>query len=126
GIGLDSRIGKQFLYPGIGFGGSCFPKDVQALERTAEEYGYEFEILRSVLSVNDRQRLKLANDIAEYFGGSLAGRTIAVWGLAFKANTDDVREAPAHIVIRGLLKAGAKVNVFDPEAMETSRAVLGE
>jgi UDPglucose 6-dehydrogenase len=126
GIGLDSRIGKQFLYPGIGFGGSCFPKDVQALERTAEAYGYQFEILRSVLSVNDRQRMKLATDIVDYFGGSLSGRTIAVWGLAFKANTDDVREAPAHIVISGLLEAGAKVNVFDPEAMETSRVVLGD
>jgi UDPglucose 6-dehydrogenase len=126
GIGLDSRIGKQFLYPGIGFGGSCFPKDVQALERTASEYGYHFEILRSVLSVNDRQRLKLATDIVDYFGGSLAGRIIAVWGLAFKPNTDDVREAPAHIVIKGLLDAGAKVKVFDPEAMETTRAVLGD
>jgi len=126
GIGVDSRIGKQFLYPGIGFGGSCFPKDVQALERTATASGYQFEILKSVLSVNDRQRRMLADRIIDYFGGSLEGRAIAVWGLAFKPNTDDVREAPAHAVIRALLDAGATVRAFDPEAMETTRAVLGD
>ena len=126
GVGLDSRIGKRFLYPGIGFGGSCFPKDVQALERTASENGYEFKILRSVLDVNDRQRHVLAERIIKRFGGSLKGKKIAVWGLAFKPNTDDVREAPAHVVIRDLLKAGAEVVAFDPEAIETTRAVLGD
>ncbi len=126
GIGLDSRIGKQFLYPGIGFGGSCFPKDVQALHRTAKQFGYTFEILTSVLDVNDRQRQRMGDQIVEHFGGSLKGKTIGVWGLAFKANTDDVREAPAHIVIRRLVEAGAEVKVFDPEAMETTRAVLGD
>jgi len=126
GIGLDSRIGKQFLYPGIGFGGSCFPKDVQALERTAKEHGYAFQILQAVLAVNDRQRSVLAERVVDYFGGSLAGKRIAVWGLAFKPNTDDVREAPSHVVIRGLLAAGAEVAAFDPEAVETTRAVLGD
>ncbi len=126
GIGLDSRIGKQFLYPGIGFGGSCFPKDVSALARTAQEYGYRFEILESVLGVNARQRAVLADRILARFGGSLDGKRIAVWGLAFKPNTDDVREAPAHVVIRRLLDAGAEITAFDPEAMETTRAVLGD
>ncbi len=95
GIGLDSRIGKHFLYAGIGFGGSCFPKDVQALERTADENDYAFEILKAVLRVNDRQRRLLADRVVDYFGGDLTGRRIAVWGLAFKPNTDDVREAPS-------------------------------
>lgn len=126
GIGSDSRIGKQFLYAGIGFGGSCFPKDVQALARTAGEYDYDFQILSAVLSVNDRQRELLAERIRDHFGGDLSGRRIAVWGLAFKANTDDVREAPSHVVIRGLLAAGATVAAFDPEAVETTRAVLGD
>jgi UDPglucose 6-dehydrogenase len=126
GVGLDSRIGKRFLYPGIGFGGSCFPKDVQALNRTATEYGYTFEILRSVLKVNDRQRHVLAERIVDYYGGSLQGKHIAVWGLAFKPNTDDVREAPSHVVIRDLLAAGATVTAFDPEAIETTKAVLGD
>lgn len=126
GIGLDSRIGKQFLYPGIGFGGSCFPKDVQALDRTADEYGYEFEILKSVLGVNERQRHKLVDMVKEYFGDNLAGKHFAVWGLAFKPNTDDVREAPAHVVIRALVEAGATVTAFDPEAIETTREVLGD
>ncbi|MEX2401286.1 MAG: UDP-glucose/GDP-mannose dehydrogenase family protein [Rhodothermales bacterium] len=130
GIGSDSRIGKQFLYAGIGFGGSCFPKDVQALARTAGEYEYDFQILDSVLKVNDVQRALLAARVQEYFGGSggasLEGRTIAVWGLAFKPNTDDVREAPSHIIIRKLLDAGARVKAFDPEAVETTRAVLGD
>ncbi len=126
GIGSDSRIGKHFLYAGIGFGGSCFPKDVQALAHTAGEYDYDFRILRSVLNVNDRQRVVLVERIRDYFGGSLAGRHVAVWGLAFKPNTDDVREAPAHLVIRGLLDEGVTVTAFDPEAMQTTREVLGE
>ena len=126
GIGTDSRIGKQFLYAGIGFGGSCFPKDVQALARTADENAYDFQILRSVLAVNDRQRELLAERVREHFGGDLSGRRIAVWGLAFKANTDDVREAPSHVVIRGLQAAGATVAAYDPEAAETTRVVLGD
>ncbi|QXD14336.1 UDP-glucose/GDP-mannose dehydrogenase family protein [Rhodocaloribacter litoris] len=126
GIGLDSRIGKHFLYAGIGFGGSCFPKDVQALARTAQAYGYDFEILEAVLRVNDRQRRLLVDRVVDYFGGDLTGRRIAVWGLAFKPNTDDVREAPSHVVIRGLLEHGAEVVAFDPEAIETTRAVLGD
>lgn len=126
GIGLDSRIGNLFLYPGIGFGGSCFPKDVQALKRTADQHGYEFKILAAVLAVNDRQREQFSEKIVENLGGSLEGKKIAVWGLAFKARTDDVRESPAHYVIRGLLKAGAQVHAFDPEAIETTRAVFGD
>ncbi len=126
GIGLDSRIGNKFLYAGIGFGGSCFPKDVQALERTASEAGYKFRILQAVHEVNDVQRRLLADKVTGYFGGSLAGKKIAVWGLAFKPNTDDVREAPAHVIVRALRAAGARVVAFDPEAIETTRAVLGD
>src|SRR5690606_5993257 len=126
GIGTDSRIGSKFLYAGIGFGGSCFPKDVQALVRTAQENGYGFEILESVLRVNERQRGLLGERILDHFGGSLEGKRIAVWGLAFKPNTDDVREAPAHTIIRMLAERGAEIVAFDPEAIETTRAVLGE
>jgi UDPglucose 6-dehydrogenase len=125
GIGSDSRIGKHFLYAGIGFGGSCFPKDVQALAQTSEEHGYQFRILRSVLEVNDSQRGLLVEKVKDYFGGSLEGRRIALWGLAFKPNTDDVREAPSHVIIRALLEEGADVAAFDPEAVETTRALLG-
>ena len=126
GIGTDSRIGKHFLYPGIGFGGSCFPKDVQALHRTARENDYEFEILTAVLGVNDRQRVSMVGRVKDYFDGALKGKRVAVWGLAFKPNTDDVREAPAQYIIRGLLDEGAEVVAFDPEAIETTRAVLGD
>lgn len=126
GIGTDSRIGPKFLYAGIGFGGSCFPKDVQALHRTARQHGYDFEILDAVLRVNDRQRRTLAERIVDHFGGDLAGRRIALWGLAFKPNTDDVREAPAHTIIRILADAGAEIVAYDPEAIETTRRVLGE
>lgn len=126
GMGLDSRIGNLFLYPGIGFGGSCFPKDVLALQNTARASGYDFKILNAVLEVNDIQRSILAGRIVDHFGGSLAGKKIAIWGLAFKAQTDDVRESPAHSVINGLLAAGAEVHAFDPEAMETTKAVFGD
>ena len=126
GIGLDSRIGNLFLYPGIGFGGSCFPKDVQALKKTAEDSGYEFKILDAVLKVNDHQRIHLADRIINRFGVSLNDKRIAAWGLAFKARTDDVRESPAHYVIRRLLDAGAEIVAFDPEATETTRAVFGD
>lgn len=125
GIGLDSRIGNLFLYPGIGFGGSCFPKDVQALRRTAGENGYDFKILDAVLNVNDIQRNMLYHKILGHYGSSVQGKKIAVWGLAFKARTDDVRESPAHYVIRALLNGGATVTAFDPEAIETTKAVFG-
>ncbi len=126
GMGLDSRIGNLFLYPGIGFGGSCFPKDVQALRNTATKNGSTFKILDAVLEVNDIQRNLLASRIIERFGGSLSGKKIAIWGLSFKAQTDDVRESPAHSVINGLLEAGAEIFAFDPEAIETTRAVYGD
>lgn len=126
GIGTDSRIGKQFLYAGIGYGGSCFPKDVHALKRTAATYDYEFPVLDAVIRVNDRQHDALVSKVASYFDGSLKNRHFAVWGLAFKANTDDVRESPAHAVINALLAQGATVTAFDPEAVETTRAVLGD
>lgn len=125
GIGTDSRIGKQFLYAGIGYGGSCFPKDVEALKRIAEEHDYDFALLDSVIDVNSKQHEALVGRVREYFGDTLRGRRIAVWGLAFKANTDDVRESPAHIVIKSLLEHGVSVSVYDPEAMETTREVLG-
>lgn len=126
GVGSDSRIGRHFLYAGIGFGGSCFPKDVQALLRTARQQGYDFKILQSVLEVNEKQRTLLVERTYSYFEGNLKGKHAAVWGLAFKANTDDVRESPAHVVIQGLLEGGVRVTAFDPEAVTTSRAVLGD
>ncbi len=126
GIGSDGRIGKQFLYAGIGFGGSCFPKDVRALLHAAGKHDYDFRILSAVIDVNAAQRRLLAQRVRAYFGGSLENRRIAVWGLSFKPNTDDVREAPAHEVIRGLLEAKAEVIAFDPEAIAATRAVLGD
>ena len=126
GIGTDSRIGPKFLYAGIGFGGSCFPKDVQALHRTAREHAYDFRILQAVLDVNEDQKEALLPRLFERLGDDLSGQKVAVWGLAFKPNTDDVREAPAHALIRRLADAGADVVAFDPEAVETTRAVLGE
>ena len=127
GIGTDSRIGSKFLYAGIGFGGSCFPKDVQALHRTSRQNGYEFEILDAVLRVNDTQRKSLAPRIVAELGdadGQLTGRRIAVWGLAFKPHTDDVRESPSHVLIRELARPGAEVVAFDPEARETTQAAF--
>lgn len=126
GMGSDSRIGKRFLFPGVGFGGSCFPKDVQALMRTAGEYQYDFKILNAVLSVNGIQRILLADKIKAYFGNDLKGKTIALWGLAFKPNTDDIREAPALYIIDQLLAAGAQVKAYDPEAMENVSALYGD
>lgn len=126
GVGSDSRIGKRFLFPGVGFGGSCFPKDVQALFKTATENGYDFKILNAVLNVNDRQRLLVAEKIIKYFGGDLKGKTIALWGLAFKPNTDDIREAPALYTIEKLLAAGAKIKTYDPEAMHNVRELFGD
>ena len=123
GMGSDTRIGKRFLFPGVGYGGSCFPKDVQALALTAKQNGYEFQILNSVMQVNKKQKHILADKIISYFDGDVAGKTIAVWGLAFKPNTDDIREAPALAIIDQLLDAGAKVKAFDPEAMENVKAL---
>lgn len=125
GMGKDSRIGHKFLYPGLGFGGSCFPKDVQALHRTAQEHQYPFHLLEAVLNVNALQHQHLVDRIVQRFDGDVAGKVFAVWGLAFKANTDDVRESPAHAVIRALLAKGAGVIAFDPEAIETTRRVFG-
>ena len=127
GIGTDSRIGSKFLYAGIGFGGSCFPKDVQALHRTAREEGYDFRILQAVLDVNDDQKTVLIPRILDALAegtDDLSGKTVGVWGLAFKPHTDDVREAPAHVVIRELVKRGATVQAFDPEAVETTKAAF--
>ncbi|MGB0525898.1 MAG: UDP-glucose dehydrogenase family protein [Flammeovirgaceae bacterium] len=126
GIGSDKRIGKRFLFPGVGYGGSCFPKDVQALARTATENNYNFNILHSVMQVNDNQKLIIAEKIKAYYGESLKGKTIAVWGLSFKPNTDDIREAPAIYTINALLDAGAKVVAFDPEAIENMKALFGD
>jgi len=125
GMGSDTRIGKRFLFPGIGYGGSCFPKDVQALAKTADDFRYDFRILRSVMEVNSLQKIRLVDKIVAYFGNDLQGRTIAIWGLAFKPNTDDIREAPSLYTIDGLLEAGAGVRVFDPEAMENVKAIYG-
>lgn len=126
GIGSDSRIGNRFLYPGVGYGGSCFPKDVEALIRTSKQYDYDFQILQAVTEVNTRQKLKVFDLLSDHFKGGLKGRKIAVWGLAFKPNTDDIREAPALYTIEALLKAGAQVSVFDPEAMDNVRERFGD
>jgi UDPglucose 6-dehydrogenase len=126
GMGSDSRIGKRFLFPGVGYGGSCFPKDVQALAKTANDNNYPFHILSSVMQVNDNQRIILANKIINRFNGNLKGLNIAVWGLAFKPNTDDIREAPALFIIEKLLAAGATVKAFDPEAMPNVQKTLGD
>jgi UDPglucose 6-dehydrogenase len=126
GIGTDSRIGKRFLFAGIGYGGSCFPKDVQALHKTSQDFDYDFQILRSVMAVNEGQKTKLIPVIKNHFGGDLSGKCFAVWGLAFKPYTDDIREAPALYNIKCLLEAGAKVKVYDPEAMENVKQYFGE
>jgi UDPglucose 6-dehydrogenase len=118
GIGTDSRIGKRFLFPGIGYGGSCFPKDVQALAKSGNESGYEFKILKSVMKVNERQKTILLGPIIDHFGGTLHNKKIAIWGLAFKPDTDDIREAPALYMIEHMLEAGASIVAYDPEAME--------
>jgi UDPglucose 6-dehydrogenase len=126
GIGSDERIGKRFLFPGIGYGGSCFPKDVQALVKSSEEVKYDFKILNAVMDVNERQKLHLLPKIRRYFSDNLKGRHFALWGLAFKPNTDDIREAPALYMIEALLKEGATLSVFDPEAMNNVRNLLGD
>jgi UDPglucose 6-dehydrogenase len=126
GIGSDPRIGYGFIYPGVGYGGSCFPKDVQALERSARAVGYESSILDAVEAVNARQKRVLHDKITAHFGGRLAGRTFAVWGLAFKPNTDDMREAPSRVLLEALWADGAKVRAYDPVAMTEARRVFGE
>jgi UDPglucose 6-dehydrogenase len=117
GMGTDSRIGKRFLFPGVGYGGSCFPKDVSALFKTSQEYSYDFQILNAVMQVNERQKSVMVDRIVEHYGSDLSGKTFAVWGLAFKPNTDDIREAPALVIVKRLLEMGAEVKAYDPEAM---------
>ncbi|MFL5766150.1 MAG: UDP-glucose dehydrogenase family protein [Bacteroidia bacterium] len=126
GIGSDERIGKRFLFPGIGYGGSCFPKDVQALARSAKEVSYDFRILDSVMQVNEQQKTIIIPKVKAYFNNDLKGKKIALWGLAFKPDTDDIREAPALYVIEELLKAGAAVTAYDPEAMNNVKRLLGD
>lgn len=126
GIGSDPRIGFHFIYPGCGYGGSCFPKDVQALARTAQQIGYEAELLNAVEAVNDRQKTVLFSKLSAAFDGQLAGKTIALWGLAFKPNTDDMREAPSRELIESLWDAGAQVQAFDPEAMKETARIYGQ
>ncbi len=126
GMGTDTRIGKRFLFAGIGYGGSCFPKDVQALAKSASHADYDFKILNAVMEVNDIQKEKLIEPLKEYFKGDLTGKTIAIWGLAFKPYTDDIREAPALENITKLLSLGAKVRAYDPEAMENVKEIFGD
>ena len=126
GMGTDSRIGKRFLFPGIGYGGSCFPKDVKALYKSGKEVDYNFSILESVIEVNNRQKTILLPKVKSYFNDNLEGKNIAIWGLAFKPETDDIREAPSLYIIDELLKAGANIKSFDPEAMDNVRRRLGD
>ncbi len=126
GIGSDSRIGFSFIYPGVGYGGSCFPKDVQALERTARKYGYDARILQAVEAVNYDQKTSLVDKIKSHFKGSLQGKTIALWGLAFKPNTDDMREAPSRRILEELWASGAKIKAYDPVAMDEAERIFGE
>jgi UDPglucose 6-dehydrogenase len=126
GIGSDDRIGKRFLFPGIGYGGSCFPKDVQALAKTADTINYDFKILDAVMDVNQKQKLHLIPKIKAKFGNDLEGKHFAIWGLAFKPNTDDVREAPAYAIIDELLSCGATLSVFDPEAMSNTKIIYND
>jgi UDPglucose 6-dehydrogenase len=126
GIGADPRIGYHFIYPGAGYGGSCFPKDVQALERTARSVGYDARLLGAVEAVNQGQKTKLFEFILRHFGGSVSGRTVALWGLAFKPNTDDMREASSRRLMEALWEAGANVRAYDPEAREEAHRVYGQ
>ncbi len=126
GMGTDSRIGKRFLFPGIGYGGSCFPKDVKALYKTGKDHNYDFKLLESVINVNEKQRRSLIPKVLRQFDNNLQGKKIAMWGLAFKPETDDIREAPALYMIQDLLDAGADLHVFDPEAMDNIRNKFGD
>jgi len=126
GVGSDSRIGNRFLFPGIGYGGSCFPKDVQALAKSGKDSGYNFSIIDAVMDVNHRQKFTLVQKIKNYYGDDLSGKSFALWGLAFKPDTDDIREAPALYMIDALVEAGASIKAFDPEAMENVKALVGD
>jgi UDPglucose 6-dehydrogenase len=126
GIGSDDRIGKRFLFPGIGYGGSCFPKDVQALIKSSDEVNYDFEILKAVENVNSKQKLHLVEKIKTYYNNNLQGKHFALWGLSFKPNTDDIREAPALTIIEALTDLGAKINAYDPEAIQNVKAQIGD
>lgn len=126
GIGSDDRIGKRFLFPGLGYGGSCFPKDVQALSKSAEEHEYNFQILKAVMTVNEKQKTVLVDKVLKYYKGNLKGKHFALWGLAFKPETDDIREAPALYIINRLLLNGATVTAYDPEGMNNIKALLGD
>ena len=125
GIGSDERIGRRFLFPGIGYGGSCFPKDVQALVKSSKDAAYDFKILDAVMEVNEKQKMHLIPKIKKHFNNDLKGKKIAVWGLAFKPNTDDIREAPALSIIEALLAEGVTIIAYDPEAMTNVKAILG-
>jgi UDPglucose 6-dehydrogenase len=126
GIGSDARIGNKFIYPGIGYGGSCFPKDVKALVKTAREFGHDLRILQAVEDVNDDQKMVLFNKVMKHYNGQVKGKTFALWGLSFKPKTDDMREAPSLVIIENLLKAGANIKGFDPVAMHEAQKTLGE
>ncbi|MCX2485981.1 UDP-glucose dehydrogenase family protein [Pedobacter sp. MR2016-24] len=126
GIGSDERIGRRFLFPGIGYGGSCFPKDVQALAKSAEEHNYDFQILTAVMQINEKQKVVIVDKVAKYYKGDLTGKHFALWGLAFKPETDDIREAPALYIIDELVKQGATVTVFDPEGMPNVKRLIGD
>ena len=126
GMGSDTRIGKRFLFPGIGYGGSCFPKDVTALHKSAGEYGYDFKILDSVMKVNETQKTLIVGKILDFFGGNIKGKKFAVWGLAFKPDTDDIMESPSLYILKKLLDEGAILSVYDPEAMENVKKIFGE
>nr|WP_068889054.1 UDP-glucose/GDP-mannose dehydrogenase family protein [Pedobacter panaciterrae] len=126
GIGSDARIGKRFLFPGIGYGGSCFPKDVQALAKAADEHNYDFQILTAVMKVNEKQKVVLVDKLLKYYKNDLKGKHFALWGLAFKPETDDIREAPALYIIEELVKHGAAVTAFDPEGIDNVKALIGD
>ena len=126
GIGSDTRIGNKFIYPGIGYGGSCFPKDVKALIKTADNRGYKMRVLKAVEEVNDDQKSVLFNKLMAYYNNDLNGKTIALWGLSFKPQTDDMREAPSLVIIEKLIERGCKVKAYDPVAMEEAQRRLGD
>ncbi|RZK44296.1 MAG: UDP-glucose/GDP-mannose dehydrogenase family protein, partial [Hymenobacter sp.] len=126
GIGSDARIGTKFIYPGIGYGGSCFPKDVKALIKTAQENGYQMQVLQAVEGVNEAQKEVLFGKVKKHFGGDLKGRKFAIWGLSFKPKTDDMREAPSLVIIEKLLAEGATVSAYDPVAAAEARHMLGD
>ena len=125
GMGSDPRIGYSFIYTGCGFGGSCFPKDLRAMEATAVSAGYQPQLLSAVTSVNDQQKHRLFDKLNHYFAGNLQGKTVALWGLAFKPGTDDMREAPSRLLMEALWQQGAKVRAYDPHAMDTTQAIYG-